>query len=115
MKPTNELLWFSVRRDRKRPTFNIKWGHSPALNGWDLMLWQRTCQEWMVADSIAEWAGYHCDRMPVDSQLIYSTPAAESGEFEHVPGDLVERVRQIVVTAQEQFKRKIYVGAHNDG
>ena len=113
MKPT-PLLWFAIKKDRKRPTFNIKWGHSPTLNGWDLMLWQRICQEWMVAERVAEWVQYHADRLPQDCQLIYSTPAAESGEMDHCPDFMVEKIRDIVVTAQEQFERKIAVGAHNE-
>ena len=114
MKPQHELVWFSTRKNKKRTTYNIAWGHSPNLRGWDLLMWQRTCEEFCVSQRLMDMANYYRDAVPGDFDSGIVSMAAESGECLHCPDYLVERVRDIVVETQDYFLRTYYVGAHND-
>ena len=113
MKPQPPLTWFSTRKNRNRKTFNVAWGVSPDLDSWDLLMWQRTCQEFCLFDRLGELFAYYRDKLPGDFDAGVTTPAADSGECLHCPDHLVDKVRDIVVTAQGHFAKTYYVGAHN--
>lgn len=114
MSTQHELVWFNVRKNRKRTTFDIAWGNSPDLNGWDLMMWQRTCQEFRIRDRVCSLFDYNVKRLPGDFEMVACSPYYESVECLHCPEDLVDVVRTMVLEAKRNFLRNYYVGAHNE-
>lgn len=114
MKPHNDVIWFSVRKNKRRTTFNVAWGYSPELEGWDLMMWQRTCQEFCVDDRLTNMFHTRHKDLPGDFELSTTATAAEAGECLHCPGDMVEDVMNVILEAKDCFKRRYFVGAHND-